>query len=318
MKAIGGYFQLEINNLGSIFHDEALALNTGRNALEYILLYKKVKHIFIPYFTCDAILEPLRRLEISYTYYNIDVNFYPCLPSISKKDTLLYTNYFGICSDNVNKLLTIIDNLIVDNAQAFYDKPKLNIPTFYSPRKFFGLPDGGFVYNCITNEKISYNQDFSHDRLDHLISRIEQNAEVGYLSFKENEKKLIDQPIKLMSKLTRKLMIGIDYESIRQQRLRNFYFFHEKLNIINILTNFIDAAVFQCPLIYPLWNKNGEVIRRRLLENKIFTAIYWPNVLSTVSDDTLEFDLSNNIVCLPIDQRLSIEDINFIIEIINE
>ena len=36
-KAIGGYFELELNDYGTIFHDNAIALNSARHAFEYIL-----------------------------------------------------------------------------------------------------------------------------------------------------------------------------------------------------------------------------------------------------------------------------------------
>ena len=34
MNAIGGYFELELQDHGSMYHDGATALNTGRNAFE--------------------------------------------------------------------------------------------------------------------------------------------------------------------------------------------------------------------------------------------------------------------------------------------
>ena len=44
MNAIGGYFGLELDKENE-YHSEAIRLNTGRNALEYILIsgfYKKI------------------------------------------------------------------------------------------------------------------------------------------------------------------------------------------------------------------------------------------------------------------------------------
>ncbi len=36
-NAIGGYFALELNDFGSVFHDKAIAVNSGRNALVHQL-----------------------------------------------------------------------------------------------------------------------------------------------------------------------------------------------------------------------------------------------------------------------------------------
>ena len=48
MKAIGGYFELADYEEGSVFpHQDGILLNTGRNALEYILRsIGEVKHIY--------------------------------------------------------------------------------------------------------------------------------------------------------------------------------------------------------------------------------------------------------------------------------
>ena len=59
---IGGYFQLELNK-DREYHDKAIALNTGRNALEYILRAKIFKKIYLPFYTCDVLLEPLKKLK---------------------------------------------------------------------------------------------------------------------------------------------------------------------------------------------------------------------------------------------------------------
>ena len=76
---IGGYFELELNK--SIdYHRNAIALNTARNALEYILIAKKYQKVYIPYFTCDVILEPFQKLNIAYEFYKIDENF-ECIDS---------------------------------------------------------------------------------------------------------------------------------------------------------------------------------------------------------------------------------------------
>ena len=48
MKEIGGYFELELRE-GQEYHKKAIKLNTGRNALELILMVKQYKKVFIPF-----------------------------------------------------------------------------------------------------------------------------------------------------------------------------------------------------------------------------------------------------------------------------
>ena len=51
MEAIGGYFELELRK-GKHYHENALRLNSARNAFEYILRVRNYKKIYIPYYTC--------------------------------------------------------------------------------------------------------------------------------------------------------------------------------------------------------------------------------------------------------------------------
>src|SRR5689334_19933263 len=71
LKPIGGYIELQLNP-GRIFHSELLPLNTGRNALEYILRVRKYNLIYLPYYTCDVLLEPLHKLNVACKFYKID------------------------------------------------------------------------------------------------------------------------------------------------------------------------------------------------------------------------------------------------------
>jgi hypothetical protein len=303
MKSIGGYFELEISSKTNIYHNNAIALNSGRNAFEHIMKSRRYRKIHIPYFTCDVILQPLDRLNIEYSFYHIDEDFKPIIHNYYLSDAILYTNYFGLNSKNVQYLSLNYPNIIIDNAQAFFDKELTNIDTFYSPRKFFGVPDGGFVY-CESKTIVDkYEIDISLDRMMHLLTRIELGTEAGYHLFRENDAKIHNQNIKYMSLLTRTLLNGIDFSLALNTRLQNFNFIHEKLKHSNRLSDFIGNSEITCPMVYPYWVENGVNLRKILSENRIYTAMYWPNVLDWVSSNHLEYDFAKNIVCLPIDQR---------------
>ena len=69
--AIGGYFGLELRK-GEHYHKDALRLNSARNCFEYVLLARQYKRVYVPYFTCEVMLEPLHKLGIEYTFYHIN------------------------------------------------------------------------------------------------------------------------------------------------------------------------------------------------------------------------------------------------------
>ena len=143
MKEIGGYFELELHK-GGHYHPDALYLNTGRNCFEYILRAKGYKKVYIPYYTCEVMLEPLRKCGVKWEFYHINEDFEPLISySLATDEAFLYTNYWGLKQACVKRLAERYGKqLIVDNAQAFFASPIEGVDTFYSARKFFGVPMG--------------------------------------------------------------------------------------------------------------------------------------------------------------------------------
>ena len=200
MSAIGGYFELELNRTGK-YHPNAIDLNSARNALEYILRAKKPKHLHIPFYICCSILEPVKKLNIPYIFYHIDHNLDPIFQSkLNSNEAFLYVDYFGIKKKTVILLTNKHKNLIIDNAQAFFSEPLHNVDTFYSPRKFFGVPDGAYLF---TDKllKTDLERDISINRINHLLKRTEFGPESGYSDFLQSEDSLSNKPIKKMSNL---------------------------------------------------------------------------------------------------------------------
>lgn len=313
-NAIGGYFGLELRQ-GEHYHKEAIKLNTARNCLEYILRAKKYKKIYIPYYICEVILEPIIKLGVEYEFYSIDQNLNTKQEFLLKnKEVFLYTNYFGLKQNEVNRLVGVYrKQLIIDNSQAFYSRPIEGIDTFYSPRKFFGVADGGYLY---TDRKldIEFEQDCSRERMSHLLTRLDTSVELGYCDFRKNDDSLINQSIKIMSKLTNSILASINYEYIKIKRIENYKYLNSILgnqNKINLPLHENDV-----PMVYPFLN-NDENLNNKLISNKIYVATYWPNVLSRCTKSTFEFKFSNNGSFLPIDQRYAKSEMDYIVKIIN-
>ena len=307
MNEIGGYFGLELSS-GNEYHKDAIKLNTGRNAFEYILRAKNYRKVYLPYFTCSVMLEPINKLDIEIEFYHIDETFYPKFDfnKVEKKEVFLYTNYFGIC-DHIAEHLSVKEvNLIIDNSQAFYSKPIKGIDTFYSARKFFGVPDGAYLYtNTLLDQELE--QDISIDRFEHLIGRIEFNAKSYYNKFKESDNSLKNQPIKSMSIITHKILDSIDYNKRASIRRDNFKYLDCRFKESNML-NF-ELGAESVPMIYPYYIENGKKLKSILIENNIFVATYWPNVLDWTKPGFLEYKITQNLLSLPIDQRYNIEDL---------
>lgn len=314
---IGGYFELELPDCGGFLHDDGVLLNSGRNALEYVLMsLRDVKHLYLPYYTCNVVMEPVEKMGIPYSFYHINQKLeIESLPLLQCGDYLIYTNYFGIKDEYVKTLANHYGaKLIVDNAQAWFAEPIKGVNTIYSPRKYVGLPDGGIAYCTKHIDEGSFDQDVSFDRCSHLLKRIDVGPSEGYAVFRANSKQLIGQPIKRMSRLTKRILLSIDFEVVRDKRKKNFGLLHQCLNKTNLFFMPLIES-FACPMIYP-YLTNDRSLRQKLIENKIFVATYWPNVFEWCKQEDMEYDLANRIVFIPIDQRYDKEDMKRIVEMI--
>lgn len=312
MKSIGGFQELELNE-GIEFHSNAIRLNTARNALEYILLACKIKKIYIPFYICDVILQPLVRTGIKWSFYNINEDFEPDFDfSIIKTDeSFLYVNYFGLNEKNVKKLVLNVPNLIIDNSQAFYSKPYKGVFTIYSPRKFFGLSDGAYLYS---QKKVVVNldTDISFQRFQHLLKRIDISPESSYTLFQANEEALNNQPLRKMSNLTLRLLKSINYEEVAGKRRQNYSYLESNLNSTNEIKFNLDEQV---PLVYP-YLPNKTISKEYLIKNKIYIATYWSNVLNWVNKTSFEYYLVKNLINLPIDQRYCNSDMANVLKVV--
>ncbi len=307
MKEIGGYIELDTYT-GPMLYEDGIKLNCGRNALAYIIKAKKINKINVPKFMCDSNDKVLIENGVEVIYYNIGLDF---KPQIKDYDGWLYVvNFYGQLTNEY--ILTLGKNVIVDNAQAYFQRPVKGVDTIYTCRKFFGVPDGAILY---TDKLIEINlKDESYNRMNFLLGRFERTASEFYKDYVDNNHFFKDEPIKIMSKLTENLLHGLDYDVIKKKRTENFSYLNSKLASINKLTLKIPEGAF----MYPLYIDNGFEIRKKLQDKKIFIPTLWPAVFNLCSENDLEYDMAKNILPIPVDQRYGIDEMNIIINSILE
>lgn len=311
MREIGGYLEFETYS-GSLYHDGALALNCGRACLEYLIRAKGIRKIYIPFFCCRSVSEPCVKTGIEVEYYHIDANFRPLFDGTLAEDEWLYiVNYYGqISNEEATGWKERWGNIIFDNAQAFFQLPVPSIDTLYTCRKFFGVPDGAFLYTDAREPYGTLERDESFDHMRFVLGRFERPAGEFYQEASDNNRRFRDDPIRKMSKLTGNLLRAVDYDSARGRRTGNFAYLHERLGECNKL----EINVPDGGYMYPFYSRNGAIARNALRDRKIFIPILWPDVLEFCGEDCLEYDYAMNILPLPIDQRYGIEDMEFMLE----
>jgi len=301
MKPIGGYFELE-RGYFQLRH-KGVYLNSGCNALRLIIRELKIKRLHVPYYTCPVVPRTVKSEGCEVVPYELDSTFMPAC-RFPKDDFVLANDYFGVTGRNVAELAAEYPNLIVDNAQSYFAAP-LGRAAFYSPRKFFGVPDGGIaVFNRDEIAVPEMEHDVSYDRMAHLLKRHDCGATAAYGDFKAAEESIGNAPVRTMSNLTRSILSTIDDEKVRTRRLANFSYLFNRLGTTFPLAMLPEAA----PLVFPLVS-HDTALRQKLIQNKIFVATYWPGCECC---DTI----CQSLIPLPIDQRYGEDDMNRILEVV--
>ena len=300
MKAIGGYFGFEGGR--AEFPNKGLLLNSGRNALRWIVRALGIRRLRLPAYTCPVVEQAVLEEKCEVVHYALGRNFLPA-EDLQKDEWVVYNNYFGVCGENVAHMASRYRNLVVDNAQAFYAKPS-GCATFYSPRKFFGVPDGGIaVIPGGEDEYPPLTPDHSLSRISHLFRRLEEGAEAGYAEFQAAEHQLKGAPIRAMSAITRAMLECCDFAEAARRRRANFRFLHKHLHSAFPFALSDDDVPLAYPYVTPKTNMRGK-----LLEKRIFVPLYWPGI----AEDVCPLE---NILPLPIDQRYGEEDMKRIMEV---
>lgn len=313
MKEIGGYLELD-QWVQHAFHAGAVALNTARNALVYLARARQIGRVYIPYYLCDSVANVCQREGIAYDYYPVNDRFMPVFDIRLKEDEYLYVvNYFGqLSQDALRGLQAKHGRIIVDNVQAFFQRPLEHVDTIYSCRKFFGVPDGAYLYTDAA--PLALATDASMHRMKHLLGRFESGcASDYYAAFRDNDALFDDLPLMVMSKLTHNILGVVDYEQAALRREQNWAVCHHALGPKNRL----QLRSPEGPYMYPFYCEGGAQVRRRLAERKIYVPTLWPNVLD-FDGCAAEKDLALNVLPLPVDQRYDQTDMMTVVEAMEE
>lgn len=312
MKEIGGYFELEKTSIPSgEYHKNAIHLNLGRNALVYLIRAKKIKKIYLPFFLCDSVENVCLKEGVSISKYHINSSFEPILNEKVQEGEYVYVvNYYGqLSNESLRILQKKYKNIIIDNVQAFFQKPIKSIDIIYSCRKFFGVPDGAYLYT--DQVSLSLDKDNSSKRFVHLLGRKEEGAQKHYQDYTNNELLLDSLSLKLMSKETQNILTSVDYKYVRERRNKNFRYLNKELCKSNDLSIKQVSGAF----CYPLLLSNGKELKQYLIKNNVYIPTLWPNLKSL---NEYEQRLVDDLLPLPCDQRYSIKDMEYVVKLIKD
>jgi hypothetical protein len=331
---IGSFFQLslDLNINRLIYNYNKFSKNnffiSGRVGIKYIINNLKKKNInkyLLPNYLCESIIQNFH--INSYNFYEINNKFEINIENLEniiikfKPHAIFIINYFGIIDKNLNNIITLCKNynilIIEDNTHNIYDKYNYGDIVLSSFRKTLPTPFGCIIYdknNLLEKQsnKISYKNLFLNliKILGMILKKICFFKSIWYnlLLYSEN-------------KLNNVYEYNFDYI--------NFLFFiiyynenniNIRINNFKILKNsvykpIVDNIYFSYPIIFDSFN-DREIIRKKLIKNKIYPIIYWP--LDFDKEDKCNHNISDRILSIPIDERYNNNDMYFILKILNK
>lgn len=308
-KTFGGYFPLELPAPGQHYHPNARAYRSARSALYHFLESLQPSRIWLPRLICQSVIDAVVAAGVNIVWYRLTDDYLPLLSSpFEKEDCLLYVNYLGQCNTQKEALSRMLppEQIIFDHSQAFYDRQHPALANLYSPRKFFGVADGGFLD---TDQELPLPEMQDRDSLEHfahLLKQHESGTPAGYADFQQAESALDTITASSMSALTERILRSIDYAHIKAVRERNYRLLGETLGDLNAFRFSIDTV--QGPFCYPFFFPVRE-LHQALIARGVFVATYWREVLERVEPGSVEANFVNYMIPLPCDQRYSEDDI---------
>lgn len=323
MEDLGSYIEFPLEKGKELFKDipegNIIRLNTCRAAVYHSVRCLGDNKVWIAKYQCDVVRDFLLRKGVEVLYYEIDEAFNPKLERNEDDTAIVLTNYFGVLGDKHFKpLIGKYQNVIIDNAQAFFTPPMDGCINCYSPRKFVATPDGAYVIGENVN-RFDYPQDLSSQNSAFLFMRYEYGCNnLGYQYKKENDKRIDESDVLLMSPLTHALLDSFDYSSIYDKRKENYLYakqLFDKLNRLDTSTLFETECA---PMGYPLWT-NYEIIPE-FHKKHIYQARFWEWLIDDTSDKShsLENNFAKYIALLCTDQRYGKKEIDMQFQIVQE
>ncbi len=322
-------------------------LSTGRMAISYVIKTieernpRLKKTVILPPFTCHTVIEPFLNKGYEAYYYPIndrmETSADQILQCVRDHDAsiVLFHRYFGF--DTINEADRLCYELhrqnkfsIEDCTQCLYNEDKKSNADFWlgSIRKWQGTPDGGFAVckegflnNKPNQTDISLEQAkviASYAKYKFLFDH--EGDKPAFLQLYRNAENILEsqKDFYSISLTSRKMQSNLDVNFLRNRRRRNF-----QILLSGLLNSHDVRPMFSClndniiPLYFPMITNDRTLLQSHLVQQDIYAPVVWPKAdcLGEVCEEA-EY-MYEHLLCIPIDQRYDIDDMNRVVETIN-
>lgn len=329
----------EDNLINRLFGFHTVYYSSGRNAIRGVLRQLKGKKALLPAYICQSVILAFEQEQYSVDFYNVNTDLFIDVDDLQKKctpetDILFVMHYYGVLQ-NQNDLVviknlcrTLFITIIEDTTHSIFTKVHtIGDYCIASLRKWFALPDGGVAYSLSQNidaVPLSNGMSFSDARaagmfLKGLYLKGLADCNEIYRKLFSDAEKMIEAESKIfaISNFSYELLKDFDVGNAIQKRKENADYLYKNINNPFAKTIFKELNIEVCPFFYPLYIENRYKFQSYLNQNKIYCPVHWP------IGDLLLFEygdiryISEHIISIPIDQRYTVFDMEYLCSIIN-
>lgn len=327
---------------------EVLYTASGREAIELAIIGAENsrsdlrKVCLLPQYTCDTVIIPFQKHNWEVYFYPVDISLrisegiLADLLNYVNPGLLLMHTYFG--TDTIKGVRHLIADyqrerglvFVEDMTQSLALLSQVQGADYYvgSLRKWFAIPDGGFVLG----ENLPQTKHFREKSVFVEKKMLAQRLKADYLQEKgdvskeeflrinrEAENYLYeDDSICKMSGFSYKRLQCLNRQQQLCQRRKNGIALSERLEKCMSIRAMIEMRD-QSPLYFPILTEKREKLQEFLRERDIFAPVLWPipkEVEETMTQDVRY--IFGHMLALPCDHRYSEGDMCRIGEILLE
>jgi dTDP-4-amino-4,6-dideoxygalactose transaminase len=319
---LGFFFKKKVCELA---HDR-LYFISGRACIEAIIKNEKLsgKTVLLPSYLCESILIPFRKHKVTIAFFSVEKNLEINLADLKKKiqqhkpRAVFIIHYFGFIQKNMEKIHKLVAKnkvvLVEDLVQSYLTNyvPHAEY-SFNSYRKSLPVPDGAFLR---ANKHIS-----KHIAKVRPATSTQRTLALYRKIFKHYEKHGVNKrKIQGMSLLARDLLVRINKKEVIHRRKNNYAYLLKRCNeegLPGMVPLFAELPKKVCPLGFPVMiaDNKRDAVCRHLIKNKVYCPVHWklPQAVDTKAFKD-SFEVSKNILTIPIDQRYSPGDMERVVQ----
>jgi hypothetical protein len=319
-RPIGGFFELHeadgASDGASVLdawagHHAHVAFVNARSAFAGLARHFSMASIWLPAFSCTDLLDGLDMARVK--FYPLRDGFQPDLdvlgPLARAGDVVLITAYFGQSAMAATRTFAAERPdlwIVEDCAQALDPGALWSHWRLYSPRKLFGVADGGIL---VARDQGSFlpAPECPSDAVGLWAAPLLRHEDpdglnnAAWHAANQQKERSMTASLEAISRRSLDLLSRTSLQSLRAPRLRNWQILNKDLRAWSALPSPLTSP----PLGYVIRVPSGrhKPLLAKLHAERIFAAVHWAEIAGPVHDFPLEQQWSRELVTLPCDHR---------------